>query len=78
MLETWCHSVNKDAHRDEDKQKISRSLPQANVKSSLSLSKHIVSEVTNLIGKPSEDKATQEERNNVFKLVLLLSSDTAM
>lgn len=77
MLETWCHSVNKDAHRDEDKQKIS-SLPQANVKSGLSLSKHIVSEVTNLIGKPSEDKATQEERNNVFKLVLLLSSDTAM
>lgn len=58
MLETWCHSVNKDAHRDDDKQKISRSLPQANVKSSVSLSKHIDSEVTNLIGKPSEVSAT--------------------
>lgn len=78
MLGTWCHSVNKDAHRDEDKQKISGSLPQAIVKSSLSLSKHIVSEVTNLIGKPSEDNATEEERNNVFKLVVLLSSDKAM
>lgn len=50
--------MNKDAHRDEDKQKISRSLPQANVKSSLSLSKHIISEVTKLIGKPSEDSTT--------------------
>lgn len=38
--------------------KISRNLPQANVKSSLSLSVYIVSEVTNLNGKPSKDSAT--------------------
>lgn len=38
--------------------KISSSLPQVNVKSSLSLGIHIVSEVSNLIGKPSEDSAT--------------------
>lgn len=38
--------------------KVSWSLLQANVKSSLSLSKHIVSEVTNFTVKPSEDSAT--------------------
>lgn len=57
---------------------ISWSLLQANVTSSLSLSKHIVSEVTNSIAKPSEEGATWEERNNVFNLAVLVSSDTAM
>lgn len=57
---------------------ISRSLLQANVKSRLSLNKHIVSEVRNLIGKPCEDSVTEEERKTLFKLAVLQSADTAL